>query len=238
VHAVGWEHTVMEWVRVPRGSRAAEVASLITELGSAAAVGGVAVGLCAGLFAGRRFRTAVRAAAAMLAGAAGAELMKRVLERRIGAHGGLAYPSGHTAGAAAAATTLALVVLPIIPWRLARRAGAAAVVAVATAVGLGMVAQGSHFPADVLGGIAFGALIPLLVLGGTVRDTPAPPAAAVHTAETQAEEIVEERQGREVVSPARRFGLRDEPVPDEVAAGETAVASQPVAVDAGDGRAP
>jgi undecaprenyl-diphosphatase len=75
---------------------------------------------------------------------------------------GLGYLSGHSA-VAAATLTVVMVAVPrrARPW----------LVAVIALVGVARVVHGVHFPADVVGGWAFGALIGLAVVAGYERVT-------------------------------------------------------------------
>ena len=75
----------------------------------------------------------------------------------------MVYPSGHTAGATAVGVTLALIVgaASRSPWV---RAGSwVAGLGFGLAVGWATILTRAHFPADVLGGVAFGVFAPLLV---------------------------------------------------------------------------
>lgn len=95
----------------------------------------------------------------LLAAGASAQLVaKPVLGRHI-AHAVDAYPSGHATGAAATALALYLVLRP----GPIRCAVAAISGSWAAAVGLGMVATGSHYPTDVLAGWAWGSCWAVLV---------------------------------------------------------------------------
>ena len=92
---------------------------------------------------------------------------KPLVDRTIGHHGGLAYPSGHTGGA----TSLTLVVVLLVAAALQLGAPATAVVAGVCAVvaggvvGTGMVVRGAHYPTDVIGGFCTAvACVTLVVL--------------------------------------------------------------------------
>jgi undecaprenyl-diphosphatase len=84
---------------------------------------------------------------------------KPVVDRTIGYHDALAFPSGHTGGA----TSLSLVCALLLAGALGLRARGTAVLAATAAVvagglaGTGMVVRGSHYPTDVVGG--FGAAV-------------------------------------------------------------------------------
>ncbi len=71
------------------------------------------------------------------------------------------FPSGHAAGSMIFFLTLALLLAHRRPWR--GRAAAAAIL-VAILVGLSRVMLGVHWPSDVVGGWAFGALWVLVTL--------------------------------------------------------------------------
>jgi undecaprenyl-diphosphatase len=79
---------------------------------------------------------------------------KHVVDRTIGHDDSLAFPSGHTGGA----TSLTLVCALLLAAALGLQArgtavfAAASAVVVGAAVGTGMVARGSHYPTDVVGG--------------------------------------------------------------------------------------
>ena len=80
--------------------------------------------------------------------------------------GGLAYPSGHAAGAsyfAAAGVVLALLALPRGRVRVAVCTG---LVLVGVAIGLDRILLGVHYPSDVIGGWALGVLV--VMLGGAL----------------------------------------------------------------------
>lgn len=79
---------------------------------------------------------------------------KPVVDRTIGHNDTFAFPSGHTGGA----TSLILVCALLLAAAFGLRACGTAVFAAASAavvggaVGMGMVARGSHYPTDVVGG--------------------------------------------------------------------------------------
>jgi undecaprenyl-diphosphatase len=79
---------------------------------------------------------------------------KPVVDRTIGRDDTFAFPSGHTGGA----TSLMLVCALLLAAAFGLQARGTAVVAAASAVvvggavGAGMVAGGSHYPTDVVGG--------------------------------------------------------------------------------------
>ncbi|MBL8927167.1 MAG: phosphatase PAP2 family protein [Pseudonocardia sp.] len=79
---------------------------------------------------------------------------KPVVDRTIGRDDSFAFPSGHTGGA----TALILVCVLLLAAAFGLRArgtavfAAASAVVVGGAVGMGMVASGSHYPTDVVGG--------------------------------------------------------------------------------------
>jgi hypothetical protein len=200
----GWERVVASWVHVGGRSRVATLASAVITAGSPVAVGAIAVGVSAGLLASGRTRAAAAAFVSVLSGSAGAEVAKHLVGRHIGAHGALGYPSGHTAGATAAVMTMVLVMAPgAVPVALRRLATALPVI-VGGAVGLAMASRGSHYGADVIGGLAFGTCVPLALLGWPV---------AVPAADEPADdgELPLDIPTRPPVTASRRFGLRGEP---------------------------
>ena len=126
--------------------------------------------------------------AACLAGAAvvtwsGARIVKEVVERgrphvylsdvvvRDGS-GGFGYISGHSANAAA----LTVVLMAAVPRRW--RPG---LVLLAAVVGVARIVHGVHFPADVVGGWAFGVLVGLAALAVYDRLSPPAPHDETHT---------------------------------------------------------
>jgi membrane-associated phospholipid phosphatase len=79
---------------------------------------------------------------------------KPVVDRTIGRDDTLAFPSGHTGGATSLILVCALLLAAAFGLRARGTAvfAAASVVVVGGAVGTGMVARGSHYPTDVVGG--------------------------------------------------------------------------------------
>jgi membrane-associated phospholipid phosphatase len=83
---------------------------------------------------------------------------KPVVDRTIGHHDTLAFPSGHTGGA----TSLSLVCALLVASALGLRARGTAVLAATSAlvagglVGTGMIVGGAHYPTDVVGGFCAG----------------------------------------------------------------------------------
>ena len=108
----------------------------------------------------RRRRLAVVAAVGPLSAAAGTTVVKPLVDRTI--HGdNLAYPSGHTAFAAAVALLVGLVLTALLG---VGRALAAAVLAGLTSVlgavmALDQVVLDAHYPTDTLGGFCTGVLV-------------------------------------------------------------------------------
>jgi undecaprenyl-diphosphatase len=90
---------------------------------------------------------------------------KPVIDRTIGHHGGLAFPSGHTGGATSLALVVALIVAAALRLGAAGTAVLATVCAVGAggAVGAGMVVRGAHYPTDVVGGFCTGVAAVLVV---------------------------------------------------------------------------
>jgi len=113
----------------------------------------------------------------------GARLVKHIVERgrppvylpeiavRDGS-GGFGYISGHSANAAA----LAIVLMAAVPRRW--RPG---LVLLAAVVGVARIVHGVHFPADVVGGWAFGVLVGLAALAVYDRLSPPAPHDETHT---------------------------------------------------------
>ncbi|GHE45660.1 membrane protein [Streptomyces longispororuber] len=123
-------------------------------LGEPAGAATLVVAAVTGCLLLRRPRAAVFAVAAPGAAVAAVTLLKPLVGRTIHGEGNLSYPSGHTAFL----TALALVVALLAAGRpgVGRAAGAALVLAAASAAGVAMgwaqVALGAHYPTDVLGG--------------------------------------------------------------------------------------
>ena len=79
---------------------------------------------------------------------------KPVVDRTIGHHDALAFPSGHTGGATSLSLVCALLLAGVLGLRARGTAvlAAAAAVAAVGLVGTGMVVGGWHYPTDVVGG--------------------------------------------------------------------------------------
>jgi len=179
----GWEAAVVRLVRRAPGSRGWLVSGWLAVLGSPGAVIAATAGLVGGLVGSGRLALAKRAFLAVALGAGGAELAKHVIDRRIDPQLVLGYPSGHTAGATAVGVTALLVLAPVLDSRSVRWVLCLAALAAGAAVGLAMVSLGSHYPADVLGGLGWGFCVPWLVFAGsrgrvTVNTAPPEPALA------------------------------------------------------------
>lgn len=129
------------------------LARAVTAVGSPVVVVVAVAGVALACLLTRRFR----AAALTVAGPGLTGLVttfgKPVVDRTIG-DGSLAFPSGHTGGATSLALVVALLLAGLVPLGARGTAVLATVCAVAAggAVGTGMVAVGSHYPTDVVGG--------------------------------------------------------------------------------------
>jgi undecaprenyl-diphosphatase len=120
---------------------------------------------------GRRRLAAVALLGPGLTGAA-TTLLKPVVDRTID-EGELAFPSGHTAGAAALGLLAAIAVIGALrPPPLGALALLAAGAIPAAIAGTGMVLLGAHYPTDVLGGYAtaiIAVLVSALLVDGLAR---------------------------------------------------------------------
>jgi len=146
------------------------ISRIVTELGTAAIVAGIAIG--AGFLLWRRGLPIVAAAAPAFALGVTAflgELTKRLVDRgrppvslRLLVEGEPSFPSGHAADSAAVYLTLGLVLAVFVFRRpLSRVAVVAGAGMVAGAVGISRLVLGVHWPSDVLAGWALGASIAL-----------------------------------------------------------------------------
>jgi undecaprenyl-diphosphatase len=134
--------------------RGRSVLEALTWIGAPETVVAVAVLASAVAFwLGRRRLAAVALIGPGLTGLA-TTLLKPVIDRTV-VDGELAFPSGHTAGAAALGLVAAIAVIGVLR---PRPAGALALLAAsvvpAAIAGTGMVLLGAHYPTDVLGGYA------------------------------------------------------------------------------------
>ncbi len=129
----------------------------------------------------RRWDVVVFALGAPLLTTLVCETGKHVVDRTI--HGGLALPSGHTAGATSALLVLAVLVLARARAHLLATAGALllAVAAGAAAVGLTMVSLHAHYPTDTVAGFCTALALTLALALGIdaigerrARETPVP----------------------------------------------------------------
>jgi membrane-associated phospholipid phosphatase len=131
------------------------LARAVTAVGSPVLVVVALAGVALACLLTRRFR----AAALTVAGPGLTGLVttfgKPVVDRTIG-DGGLAFPSGHTGGATSLTLVVALLLAGLVPLGARGTAVLAAVCAVAAggSVGTGMVAVGSHYPTDAVGGFS------------------------------------------------------------------------------------
>jgi undecaprenyl-diphosphatase len=124
-------------------------------------VTGLAVVLAAICAAARRWRAATFAIAAPGLTTLVVESAKHLVDRTIS--GGLAYPSGHTAGAASILVAAGILVLSRLRGRVAVAAAVLLLVALAGAGGVGvvMVSIHAHYATDTAGGFATAAVVTL-----------------------------------------------------------------------------
>lgn len=140
------------------------VALVVTDLGSPVAVDVLSGAVCVVLLVLRRWRAAAVVAAARLGELATTSVLKVAVHRprpelfpRLTSASGDSFPSGHAAGSAAVYGVIA-VVLGIWLTAPARRWLLAGVVAWVALIATSRVLLGVHYPTDVLGGLAVGAL--------------------------------------------------------------------------------
>ncbi|MBL7489941.1 phosphatase PAP2 family protein [Frankia sp. AgB1.9] len=140
------------------------VLSVLTQLGGPPAVGVLSALLGVLCLVLRRRRAALLAMAGPALAAAVTEYaLKPLIDRRSGP--GLAFPSGHTTGAVAVATVIALLLLPAGTFTGLPRAprillGTLAAV-LASTVPIGLIALRYHYATDTLGGGAVAAIVVL-----------------------------------------------------------------------------
>jgi len=135
-------------------SSGSAAARAVTVLGSPPVVT-VAAGVLALLcLAARRPRAAVLAVGGPGLTGLITTFAKPVVDRTIGHHDTLAFPSGHTGGATALSLVCALLLAAALDLEPRGTAVLAATGAVVTGglVGTGMVVGGAHYPTDVVGG--------------------------------------------------------------------------------------
>jgi membrane-associated phospholipid phosphatase/phosphoglycolate phosphatase-like HAD superfamily hydrolase len=156
--SVGWDHTVLQWMRQHRHHSLTTAVSIFTNAGSFFVVGPVALLVAAALARRRRGRAAAYVAVTAIATVVVNTALKDLFHRHPPAVfvtgvsvSQYSFPSGHTMNATALAVCLTMVL-----WHTRRRwlvIGAGAVYAIA--VGLSRLYLGVHYPTDVLGGWAF-----------------------------------------------------------------------------------
>ncbi|MGQ0719390.1 MAG: phosphatase PAP2 family protein [Pseudonocardiales bacterium] len=137
---------------------------LIVRLGGPVPIFAMAVLLASVSLATRRPRLAVLA----FAGPGATGVVTTVLQPLVGRtlEGDFSLPSGHTGVATAISAVAALVVIGLVRTRLVTVAAVAAAVvfAVGTVMGIALIANGLHYPTDVVAGFC-AALAIVLVLG-------------------------------------------------------------------------
>ena len=148
------------------------VLEALTWIGAPETVVAVAVLAAAVAFwRGRRRLAAITLIGPGLTGAA-TTLLKPVIDRTI-TDGELAFPSGHTAGAAALGLVAAIALIGVLrPRPVGAVALLAASVVPAAIAGTGMVLLGAHYVTDVVGGYATAVMVVLgsaLVIDAVAR---------------------------------------------------------------------
>lgn len=144
------------------------LARLFTFLGEPTLLVVSGLAICALLWFLNRRSQAVVLVAVILSGRALAEIQKvafarprPAIEPHLVVTKTFAFPSGHAANSMIFYLMLALILTKDSPWRLRAALGA---IALSLLIGVSRVMLGVHWPSDVIGGWAFGALWVLLTL--------------------------------------------------------------------------
>jgi undecaprenyl-diphosphatase len=153
------------WVHARTTAAGLRVFDVVTQLGSPAAMGALAVGGALVLWRQRRHDALVAWLAAFLGGAALGKVLKTIVHRTRPAFGvaylhghSYSFPSGHAMGSIIGYSMLLyLLRLYWHPRRERRRLLVGAVALLVFLVGLSRVYLGVHYPSDVVGGWAAGA---------------------------------------------------------------------------------
>lgn len=174
-----WEQRLLELAAVYRPPALHYALFLLTQAGGTMPV--VATGLAFAALLARR--AGAVPAAAFAAAVAGGLLVTYALKAVLAVERpadlfqtgfGAAFPSAHASGTATLFMAAAVLLTP--PGRRERRIAVAAAVVLATTVGLTRVWLGVHWPLDVIGGIALGAVVGALPAPLAPRVTRASPA--------------------------------------------------------------
>ncbi len=180
-----FDRAVTDLVRSPAAGDTLAPLRQVTELGATWAVTTLAVILLAGGSLAGRPRDAISGAATIALGAAIIEIVKRVVGRTrpeilepILVETGFSFPSGHSANAMVAYGIVAVVVGRTTLGRWTRVAIQVLLGAVIVLVGISRVWLGVHFPTDVIGGWALGAVAVCAYAALTRPALPAPGAEA------------------------------------------------------------
>jgi membrane-associated phospholipid phosphatase len=160
------------------------LARAVTAAGSPPVVVVAAVAVALACLLARRPRAALLAVAGPGLTGLVTTFGKPVVDRTIGQDGGLAFPSGHTGGATSLALVVGLLLAGLVPLGAAGTAvlGTVCAAAAGGAVGTGMIAVGSHYPTDVVGGFCTAVAAVLAV--ALVLDTAGRRASGRHHAVT------------------------------------------------------
>lgn len=117
----------------------------------------VAIITVLGLLALRRWHNALFITGVLLSGVALTALLKHWIARprpdlvsHLDHISLRSFPSGHTLNSTLFYLTVAWVIIPLLPWRIARRSLLTSAIILSLAIGVSRIALGVHWPSDVL----------------------------------------------------------------------------------------